>query len=163
MNDGAVEAAVIAQQRVSVVATDDAARLQVVGTVAFRAGHLLAVARKVHRLQALAGRTCTVVGPETIEVGEADKETDAVAGTEHIAGVVLAVGTDDIVLAGCLAVVAGHVDMTDRRCTVTRRGHEDVRPRVFDGRKQQTGRVLVAVEEELTWVLPADRRLGLTS
>ena len=113
MNDGAVEAAVIAQKRVSVVATDDAARLQVVGAMAFRTGHLLAVAREIHRLQALAGRTGTVVGPETVEVGETDKETDAVTGTEHIAGVVLAIGTDDIVLAGCLAIVAGHIDMTD--------------------------------------------------
>ena len=109
----AVEGAEIAHERISVVTADDAPRLQVIDALALATVDLLAVAREIEGLIAATVGTEAVIGPETIEVGQSDDEAYAVAGTELEGGVVLLVGGDDIVLTGCLAVVAGHVDMTE--------------------------------------------------
>ena len=79
---------------------------------------MLTVARPVHCLQAAAIRTGTVVGPETIEIGGADKKSDAIAGTKRIAGIVLDVGADHVVFLRRLTVIAVHIHMAYAGLTV---------------------------------------------
>lgn len=95
---GAIEGAEIAQEGFAWLAIRDAASFQIVGTLAFGTGHLLAVARPVECLQISAVRAAAVVGPEPVEVGHADDEADIVAGSEDTGGALLDFRTDHVVL-----------------------------------------------------------------
>ena len=123
---------------------------------------MLTVACPVHRLQTATIRTGTVIGPETVEVGGADKESDAVAGTKNIAGIVFEIGADDIVFLWRLAVVAVHIHVADTILTIALSGHIHISARTLRCRKEQTGGVIPVTEHKSADVLPAYRRLGLT-
>ena len=123
---------------------------------------MLAVARKVHRLQVAAIGTGTVIGPEAVEVGSADKESDAVAGTKHIAGIILKVGADDIVFLRGLVVVAVHIDVADTGLTVALGGHIDIGSRILCRSKEQAGSVVSVAEDKVTDVFAANWCLCFT-
>jgi len=123
---------------------------------------LLAVACPVHRLQTAAIRTGAVVSPETIEVGGADKEADAVAGTKHIAGVVLEVGADDVVFLWGLGIIAVHIHVTDAGLAITLRRYIDISTGILRSSKEQTGGVVSVTEHKATDIFSAHRGLGFT-
>lgn len=113
MENGAIEGAEVAQEGLASVAVDDVTCLQIVGTLAFGTGYLLAITRPVHSLQIGAVRTTAVVGPKAVEVGHAHNDADTVASPQDTGCALFDFRTDDIVLARGLAVVAGYVDMAE--------------------------------------------------
>ena len=123
---------------------------------------MLTVACPVHRLQTATIRTGTVIGPETVEVGGADKESDAVAGTKNIAGIVFEIGADDIVFLWRLAVVAVHIHVADTILTIALSGHIYIGAWILCSSEKQTGGVLLIAEDKAADVLPAYWRLSLT-
>ena len=113
MENGAVEGTEVAQEGLTCLTVNDVACLQIIGTLAFGTGNLLAIARPVERLQTGAVRTAAIVSPKPVEVGHAHNDADAVAGPQDTGSALLDFRTDDVVLTRGLAVVARHVDMTE--------------------------------------------------
>ena len=123
---------------------------------------MLTVARPVHGLQTAAIGTSTVVCPKSVEVGGADKETDAVAGTKHIAGIVFEIGTDDVVFLWCLTIIAVHVNVTDTGLSIALCGYIHIGARVLCRSKKQTGGMVLVAEHKATDILPTYRCLSFT-
>jgi hypothetical protein len=113
-------------------------------------------------LQVTAIRTSAIVCPKAVEIGGADKEPDIVAGTKHVAGIVLEVGGDDVVFLWCFAVVAIHIDVADAVLTIAFGGHIDIGARILCSSEEQAGRVVPITEDKTTDVFSAHRCLGLT-
>ncbi len=98
MEDGAVEGTEVAQEGLTCLTVDDVTCLQIVSTLAFGTGNLLAIARPVERLQTGAVRTAAVVGPKAVEVGHTHNDADTVAGTQDTGRALLDFRTDHVVL-----------------------------------------------------------------
>ena len=113
MENGAVEGTEVAQEGLACLTVDDVTCLQIVGTLAFGTGYLLAIARPVERLKISTVRTAAIVSPKPIEVGHTHNDADAVAGPQDTGGALFDFRTDDVVLTRGLAVVARHVDVAE--------------------------------------------------
>ena len=122
----------------------------------------MTIASPVHGLQAAAVWTGTIVCPKTVEIGGADKESDAVAGTKHVAGIVLEVAADDVVFLWRLLIVAIHIDMTDTGLSVALGRHIDISTWILRSGKEQAGGVVPVTEDKATDVFPAHRCLRFT-
>ena len=158
----AVERTIVAHERTALIATENGSCFQFVCTLTAGTNHLLAIARPVHGLQAGAVRTRTVVGPQTVEIGSADKESDAVAGSQHVAGIVFEIGADHVVFLRCLIVVAVHIDMTDAGLSVALGCHIDISAWILRSGKEQAGGVLLVAEDKTADKFSADGSLSLT-